>query len=186
MERVLISSQGKVSPMPTGPKGGRSAPPTSSANAVSSHFIEGRFNEVRPERAKTQPPALPSEGDRGRLLPGFWPWPALTLPRLPDRRPPRIGSETTQADVEVVPDVGGRTGIASLFVPAPISAMGMAGVACLSARRGMGSVAPSSAKAVMVGWSSCGLAELNFLVLFEIVHIEVAVGFEPVLVGLDG
>ena len=37
------------------------------------------------------------------------------------------------------------------------------------------------------GWlESCGLAELNFLVLFEIVHIEVAVGFEPVLVGLDG
>ena len=37
------------------------------------------------------------------------------------------------------------------------------------------------------GWlGSCGLAELNFLVLFEIVHIEVAVGFEPVLVGLDG
>jgi hypothetical protein len=32
-----------------------SAPPTSSANAVLSHFIEGRFNEVRPERAKTQP-----------------------------------------------------------------------------------------------------------------------------------
>ena len=37
------------------------------------------------------------------------------------------------------------------------------------------------------GWlGSCGLAELNFLVLFEIVHIEIAVGFEPVLVGLDG
>ena len=43
----------------------------SSANAVSSHFIEGRFNEVRPERAKTQPPALTSEGDRDRLLPGL-------------------------------------------------------------------------------------------------------------------
>jgi len=26
----------------------------------------------------------------------------------------------------------------------------------------------------------------DFLVLFEIVHIEIAVGFEPVLVGLDG
>src|ERR1700722_1857086 len=49
----------------------RSAPPTSSANAVSSHFIEGRFNEVKPERAKTQPPALTLEGDRDRLLPGF-------------------------------------------------------------------------------------------------------------------
>ena len=37
------------------------------------------------------------------------------------------------------------------------------------------------------GWlESCGLAELNFLVLFEIVHMEIAVGFEPVLVGLDG
>jgi hypothetical protein len=37
------------------------------------------------------------------------------------------------------------------------------------------------------GWlESCGLAELNFLVLFEIVHIEIAVGCEPVLVGLDG
>ena len=33
---------------------------------------------------------------------------------------------------------------------------------------------------------SCGLAELDFLVLFEIVHIEIAVGFEPVLVGFDG
>jgi hypothetical protein len=31
-----------------------------------------------------------------------------------------------------------------------------------------------------------GLAELDFLVLFEIVHIEIGVGFEPVLVGLDG
>ena len=46
--------------------------------------------------------------------------------------------------------------------------------------------ASSSAKAVMVGWESTRSAELNFLVLFEIVHIEVAVGFEPVLVGLDG
>ena len=37
------------------------------------------------------------------------------------------------------------------------------------------------------GWlESCGLAELNFLVLFEIVHIEIAVGCEPVLMGLDG
>jgi len=31
-----------------------------------------------------------------------------------------------------------------------------------------------------------GLMELDFLVFFEIVHVEVAVGFEPVLVGLDG
>ena len=37
------------------------------------------------------------------------------------------------------------------------------------------------------GWlESCGLAELHFLVLFEIVHIEIAVGFESVLVGFDG
>src|SRR5271169_2641709 len=98
MERVLTSSPRKISPMPIGPKGGE-APPTSSANAVSSHFIEGRFNEVRPERAKTQPPALPSEGDRGRLLPGFWLWPALTLRRIPDRRSLRIGSESTQTGV---------------------------------------------------------------------------------------
>jgi hypothetical protein len=35
------------------------------------------------------------------------------------------------------------------------------------------------------GWlASCGLAELGFLVLFEI--IEVAVSFEPVLMGLAG
>jgi hypothetical protein len=33
---------------------------------------------------------------------------------------------------------------------------------------------------------SCGLAELNFLVLSEIVHIEIAVGCEPVLVSFDG
>jgi hypothetical protein len=32
----------------------------------------------------------------------------------------------------------------------------------------------------------CGLAEADFLVLAEIVHVEVAVGFEPVFVGLDG
>jgi hypothetical protein len=30
------------------------------------------------------------------------------------------------------------------------------------------------------------LAEVGFLKLFEVVHIEVAVGFEPVLMGLDG
>jgi hypothetical protein len=38
-----------------------------------------------------------------------------------------------------------------------------------------------------MGWlGSCGLAEVDFLVLPEIVHVEVAVGFEPVFVGLDG
>ena len=31
-----------------------------------------------------------------------------------------------------------------------------------------------------------GLAELGFFVLFEVVHVEVAVCFEPVLVGFDG
>jgi hypothetical protein len=31
-----------------------------------------------------------------------------------------------------------------------------------------------------------GLAELGFLVLPEIVHVEVAMGLEPVLLGLDG
>ena len=46
---------------------------------------------------------------------GFWPWPALTLPRIPDRRSLRIGSETTQADVEAIPDVGGRRGCCEVF-----------------------------------------------------------------------
>jgi hypothetical protein len=31
-----------------------------------------------------------------------------------------------------------------------------------------------------------GLAELGFLELLEIVHIEISVGLEPVLVGFDG
>jgi hypothetical protein len=31
-----------------------------------------------------------------------------------------------------------------------------------------------------------GLAELGFLVLFEIVHVAVSVGFEPVLMSFDG
>ncbi len=31
-----------------------------------------------------------------------------------------------------------------------------------------------------------GLAELGFLMLLEIVHVEVSVGIEPVLVGFDG
>jgi hypothetical protein len=34
--------------------------------------------------------------------------------------------------------------------------------------------------------NSCGLAEVGFLVLLKIVHVEIAVGFEPVFVGLDG
>ena len=37
-----------------------------------------------------------------------------------------------------------------------------------------------------LGLGSCGLAEVGFLVFPEIVHIEVAVGFEPVFVCLDG
>ena len=32
----------------------------------------------------------------------------------------------------------------------------------------------------------CGLAEVGLFVLLKVVHVEVAVGFEPVLVGLDG
>jgi hypothetical protein len=45
--------------------------------------------------------------------------------------------------------------------------------------------ASSSAKAVE--WAGLGgLAELGFLVLLEIVHVEVPVGFEPVLMRLDG
>jgi hypothetical protein len=31
-----------------------------------------------------------------------------------------------------------------------------------------------------------GLAEVDFLVLLEVVHIEVAVGLEPIFVGFDG
>jgi hypothetical protein len=31
-----------------------------------------------------------------------------------------------------------------------------------------------------------GLAEMGFLMLPEVVHLEVAVGFEPAFVGLDG
>ena len=36
------------------------------------------------------------------------------------------------------------------------------------------------------GFGLGGLAELGFFVLFEVVHVEVAVCFEPVLVGFDG
>ena len=36
-----------------------------------------------------------------------------------------------------------------------------------------------------MGWLG-GLAELGFLMLLEIVHVEVSVGLEPVLVRLDG
>ena len=36
----------------------------------------------------------------------------------------------------------------------------------------------------LAGLSS--LAEVGFLVLPEVVHVEVAMGFEPVFVGLDG
>jgi hypothetical protein len=37
-----------------------------------------------------------------------------------------------------------------------------------------------------VGVGLGGLAQLGFLVLLEIVHVEVSMGFEPVLVRLDG
>ena len=43
--RVLTSSR-KISPMQTGPKGEK-RPPRSSANAVSSHFVEGRFKRSK-------------------------------------------------------------------------------------------------------------------------------------------
>jgi hypothetical protein len=56
--------------MPTGPKGEK-RPADVLGKRRFKPFHEGRFNEVRPERAKTQPPALTSEGDRDRLLPGL-------------------------------------------------------------------------------------------------------------------
>ena len=43
----------KYKPNADRPECERSAPPMSRANAVSSHLIECRYNEVRPERAKT-------------------------------------------------------------------------------------------------------------------------------------
>jgi hypothetical protein len=49
-----------------------------------------------------------------------------------------------------------------------------------------GFCASSSAKAVMTLAVLGGLAEVGFLELPEIVDVEVAVGFEPVFVGLDG
>jgi hypothetical protein len=49
----------------------------------------------------------------------------------------------------------------------------------------VGLCASSSAKAVISVWLG-GLAELGFLELLEIAHIEVAVGLEPVLVSFDG
>src|SRR5271165_501538 len=99
--------------MPTGPECEK-RPVLGKRRFKPSH--RGSLQRSKAGASKDSPPALTSEGDRGRLLPGFWPWPALTLPRIPDRRSLRIGSETTQADVEVAPDVGGRTGIAALFV----------------------------------------------------------------------
>src|SRR5271166_5821602 len=46
--------------------------------------------------------------------------------------------------------------------------------------------ASSSAKSGHFGLALSGLAELGFLVFLEIVHVEVAVGLEPVLMGFDG
>jgi len=48
-----------------------------------------------------------------------------------------------------------------------------------------GSVRQVLQKAVMCLGSS-GVAQLDFLVFLEIVHVEVAMGLEPVLVSLDG
>ena len=49
-----------------------------------------------------------------------------------------------------------------------------------------GFCASSSAKGGRGLTGLCGLAKVGFLVLPEVVHVEVAVGFEPVFVGLDG
>jgi hypothetical protein len=35
------------------------------------------------------------------------------------------------------------------------------------------------------GWS-CGLTECEFLVLSQVVHVDVAIGLHPVFVGFDG
>jgi len=72
---------------------------------------------------------------------GFWPWPALTLPHIPDRRSLRIGSETTQADVEAVPD-GRSPRVAARFSVAyqrrPQFPAGSSGCACPSSRPRLG------------------------------------------------
>ena len=64
MERVLTSSQRKISPMPTGPKDSEKRPADvlGKRRRFKPFHVEGRFNEVRPERAKTQSPALTSRG----------------------------------------------------------------------------------------------------------------------------
>jgi hypothetical protein len=49
-----------------------------------------------------------------------------------------------------------------------------------------GSVRQVQQKAVVDWLVLCGFAKVGFLVLSEVVHVEVAVGFEPVFVGLDG
>ena len=46
--------------------------------------------------------------------------------------------------------------------------------------------APSSAKGGRLGWGLSGLSQLSFLMLPEIVHVEVSVGLEPVFMGFDG
>jgi hypothetical protein len=52
--------------------------------------------------------------------------------------------------------------------------LGLSGVQCVK----------FSNRGSWVGWL-CGLAEVGFLVLPEMAHVEVAVGLEPVFVGLD-
>ena len=68
---------------------------------------------ARQERGRAQPSGRPNPCRAAatsasmhpalRRSAGSW-WPALTLPRIPDRRSLRIGSETTQADVKAIPD----------------------------------------------------------------------------------
>src|SRR5271165_1586838 len=103
--------------MPTGPECEK-RPVLGKRRFKPSH--RGSLQRSKAGASKDSPPALTSEGDRGRLLPGFWPWPALTLPRIPDRRSLRIGSETTQADVEVVPDVDRSHGRMRLLATIPL------------------------------------------------------------------
>ena len=44
----------------------------------------------------------------------------------------------------------------------------------------------SAKRAVIWAGGLGGLAELDFLMLLEIVHVEIAVGLQPILMGLDG
>ena len=94
MERVLTSSQRKISPMPTGPKR-REAPGVRPFGKTPFQAISLRVvsrSKAGARAKKAQSPALTSEGDRDRLPPGaFGRGPLQTLPRIPDRRSPKDG-----------------------------------------------------------------------------------------------